>query len=83
VRYDELWPGGTVQRAGRVQALRLSLQGVPVPGGNPEDDDLELLGLRGRLELLLDPESRAPLQLSGNVKVVGTVTLRLAAVRPR
>ena len=83
VRYDELWPGGTVQRSGKVQALRLSLKGLPVPGGKTGDDDLELLGLRGQLELLLDPETRAPLQLSGTVKVVGSVTLRLAAVRPR
>ncbi len=87
VRYDELPTPGTgqvvVQRTGKVQALRLSLQGLPVPGGAPEDDDLELLGLRGRLELLLEPATRAPLQLSGNVKVVGAVTLRLTALRPR
>ena len=86
MRYDELpTPGtgqGAVQRTGKVQALRLSLQGLPVPGGDPEDDDLELLGLRGRLELLLEPATRAPLQLSGNVKVVGAVTLRLTALRP-
>ena len=42
-----------------------------------------MLGLRGKLELLLDPATRAPLQLSGNVKVLGGVTLRLAAVRLR
>ena len=83
VQYDELWPSGTVQRSGKVQALRLSLQGLPVPGGDPADDDLELLGLRGQLELLLDPATRAPLQLSGTVKVVGSVTLRLATLRPR
>jgi hypothetical protein len=71
-----------VERRGKVRPLRLSLQGLPVPGGDPEDD-LELLGLRGRLELLLDPATRAPLQLSGDVKIVGTVTLHLAALRPR
>lgn len=83
VQYDELWPKGAVQRSGKVRPLRLSLQGLPVPGGDVDDDDLELLGLRGRLELLLDPATRAPLQLSGDVKIVGSVTLRLAAVRPR
>ncbi len=82
VRYDELQPQGAVPRSGKVQALRLSLQGLPVPGGDP-DDDVELLGLRGRLELLLEPKTRAPLQLSGNVKIVGAVTLRLTALRPR
>jgi hypothetical protein len=83
VRYDELWPRGAVQRTGTVEALRLSLKGLPVPGGDPEDDDLELLGLKGQLELLLEPTTRAPLQLSGNVKIVGRVTLRLDEVRPR
>ncbi|MBN8280680.1 MAG: hypothetical protein J0M16_08740, partial [Gammaproteobacteria bacterium] len=82
VRYDELWPRGTVQRQGKVRPLRLGLTGLPVPGADP-DEDLELLGLRGRLELLLDPATRAPLQLSGDVKIVGAVTLRLAALRPR
>jgi hypothetical protein len=83
VRYDELWPKGTVQRSGKVRPVRLSLQALPAPGGDAATDELELLGLRGRLELLLDPDTRAPLQLSGDVKVLGSVTLRLAAVRPR
>lgn len=82
VRYDELWPRGAVQRDGTVRPLRLTLTGLPVPGADP-GEELELLGLRGRLELLLDPATRAPLQLSGDVKIVGSVTLRLAAVRPR
>ena len=82
VQYEELWPKGAVQRRGPVRPLRLALTGLPVPGGDPEDD-MELLGLRGKLELLLDPATRAPLQLSGNVKIVGAVTLRLSALRPR
>jgi hypothetical protein len=83
VGYDELWPRGAVRRSGRIRALRLSLQGLPVAGGNAEDDELEVLGLKGRLELFLDPETRAPLQLSGTVKLLGTVTLKLGAVRLR
>ncbi len=83
VRYDEVWPTGTVERSGKVQPLRLSLRGMPVPGGGPTDEDLELLGLRGQLELLLDPTTRAPLELSGDVKVLGKVTLRLAELHPR
>ena len=85
VRYDELWPKGAVQRSGKLLPIRLTLQGVPVPGrtADADADELEVLGLRGKLELLLDPATRAPLQLSGNVKVLGGVTLRLAAVRLR
>ena len=83
VRYDEAWPTGTVQRSGKIVALRLSLRGMPAAGGNPDDDGLELLGLRGQLELLLDPATRAPLQLSGDVRILGKVTLRLAELHPR
>lgn len=83
VSYDEVWPTGTIRQNGKVKPLRLSLRGLPVPGGDPEDDDLELLGLRGQLELLLDPATRAPLQLSGDVKILGKVTLRLAELHPR
>lgn len=82
VRYDELWPSGAVQRRGTLRPVRLALEGVATPGQPPDGDDLELLGLRGRLELLLDPETRAPVELSGNVRILGTVTLRLLAVRP-
>jgi hypothetical protein len=83
VNYNELWPRGAIQRRARLKPLRLSLQGLPVPGGDPEDDELELLGLRGRLELQLDPVTRAPLRLSGNVKILGKVTLQLSDLRLR
>ncbi len=82
VRYDELGPTGAVQRRGPLLPVRLSLEGVQTPGQPPDEDDLELLGLRGKLELMLDPATRAPVQLSGNVRIVGAVTLRLLALRP-
>lgn len=89
VQYSELWPQGSVARRGEVQPIRLSLRGVPLPGTTAgeapqgEDDSLELLGLHGNLEVALDPATRAPLQISGTVKVLGDVTLRLTALRPR
>ena len=83
VDYLEQSRGGSVRRVGKVEALRLSLVGLPLPGASEDEDELELLGLRGKLELLLDPITRAPLQLSGQVKVLGTLTLRLAELRPR
>jgi hypothetical protein len=72
--------GGATRRVrGRAPALRLLLRGDPRTAGS--DDELELLGLRGDLELWLDPATRAPLQLSGNVAVLGRVTLRLRSLR--
>jgi hypothetical protein len=75
VDYRDVTPGGVTRRRGSVEALRLVLQGDPDTAGS--SDELELLGLRGALELHLDPVTRAPLSLSGNVAIVGAVTLRL------
>jgi len=83
VLYDEVRPTGTVRRNGTVTPLRLSLRGIPATGGDPQDQEVELLGLRGQLELLIDPATRAPLELTGDVKVLGRVTLQLAELHPR
>lgn len=86
VNYSEVWPSGTVQRRGQVTALRLAIRGLPVvdaagQAGKNKDDDFELLGLRGNIELVLDAETRTPLLLSGSAPVFGKVTLRLTEVR--
>ena len=85
VNYVEVWPGGSVQRRRQVQPLRLAVRGLPVvdPAGKVRGDkneDFELLGLSGNIELALDAETRTPLLLSGNAPVFGKVTLRLSEV---
>lgn len=79
VDYRDVGTAGTRQQRGRVEALRLIVRGDPGTAGS--SDELELLGLRGVLELHLDPATRAPLSLSGNVAVIGAVTLRLQSLR--
>lgn len=76
VDYQEHGPAGTQQRRGKLEALVLTIRGQPLEstGG---DSEFELLGLQGNLELLLDPLTRIPLQLSGMVKIAGQVTVRL------
>ena len=86
VNYAELWPSGSVQRRGKVTPLRLTLRALPVvdPSGKTSadsDDDFELLGLHGNIELALDAETRTPLMLSGSAPIFGKITLRLTAVR--
>jgi hypothetical protein len=80
VDYREVTAAGTRRQQRRVEALRLVVRGDPATAGS--SDELELLGLRGVLELYLDPATRAPLSLSGNVTVIGAVTLRLQSLRP-
>jgi len=87
VDYEELWPQGGITRRGPVEPILLSLRGLPAPGATAPDtpregEGLELLGLHGNLQVALDPATRAPLQITGKVKVLGDVTLRLSAPRP-
>jgi hypothetical protein len=68
---------GTRRRQERIEAIALRLRGVPMDAPGDDDEPFELLGLRGDLELLLDPQTRVPLQLKGRVKIAGPLTVRL------
>lgn len=57
-----------------MDTVRMSIRGRPLDGS--DDGNFEFLGLRN-VELFLDPETRAPLMLTGKVKVMGRVKLRL------
>lgn len=81
VDFEERSPSGNRQRKGNVDAIVMRIRGQPIDATGDDDDDFELLGLRGDLELLIDPATRAPLQLSGNVKIAGQVTARLRRAR--
>lgn len=77
VDFSEKDPGGTRQRRGKTEAIVMRLRGSPLDAEPGDDEAFELLGLHGDLELLLDPRTRAPLELSGDVKVAGKITVRL------
>jgi hypothetical protein len=68
---------GTRRRQERIEAIAIRLRGVPMDAPGDDDEPFELLGLRGDLELLLDPQTRVPLQLKGRVKIAGPLTVRL------
>jgi hypothetical protein len=76
--------GGEQRRRGQVNALRLRIRGSPLTPSNDDDEQFELLGLSGDLDVLLDPQTRAPLELHGRIKIAGPVTVRLrrAVLRP-
>ncbi len=62
-----------------VSALRISIDASHLDPGSDESN-MEFLGLRGDVELFLDPESRVPLAVTGRVPVAGKVTVRLQSV---
>jgi hypothetical protein len=76
VDYQETKAGKTVGRKSKLSPLRILIRGEPAENGD-EKDEFEMLGLKGDIELLLEPETRLPLQLNGNVKIVGRVSFRL------
>ena len=81
INYLEHSPSGTVRRKSEVTPLRLLVRGE---GLNPDDDqEFQLLGLQGDIELYLQPETRLPLQLNGKIKILGKVKFRLRETRLR
>jgi hypothetical protein len=73
---------GSSRVKGSVDALRISLDAQHLDPDSKETD-LELLGLRGDVEMLVDREKRLPLEISGKVPIAGTVRVRLVEAKLR
>ena len=58
--------------------LHIRLNGVPIDPA--AQDDFDLLGLKGDIDLYMDPESRVLVQISGKIDIVGYTDIRLKAV---
>jgi hypothetical protein len=79
VDYVEVSPPLERRVRGAKDLLRIILDGTPL-GEGEADDDFELLGLRGNVVVFLDPEVRAPVQVSGKIKYAGKGNVRLQRV---
>ncbi len=80
VRFDQEGGASPGQKKGKIDALKLLVRGQMVDDGD-SDDQFELLGLRGDIDIHIDPETRAPLQLEGNVKIAGHAVMRLTRLK--
>ena len=60
------------------RALHIRMNGVAIDPAS--QDDFELLGLKGDIDLYLDPETRVLVQISGTVDIVGYTDIKLKAV---
>lgn len=79
VRFTKYDGNTVVEQKGKYQAMKLLIRGQGLDEGDGEDQ-FELLGLRGDIIMHMDPETRAPLQLNGRVKIAGNVTLRIKSL---
>ncbi|MFW2405185.1 MAG: hypothetical protein ACN4GT_10490 [Gammaproteobacteria bacterium] len=80
VNYNQQGGDGAGQKKGKVDALKLLVRGDMVDDGD-SDDQFELLGLRGDIDIHIDPVTRAPIQIEGNVKIAGHAIMRLKRIR--
>ncbi|MDX1382240.1 MAG: hypothetical protein R3190_01285 [Thermoanaerobaculia bacterium] len=77
VGYERGDGGGRVK--GARELIRIVIRALDTDGD--AEGRLRFLGLRGDIELLLDPETRAPLQISGRVPRAGAVKVRVREMR--
>ena len=80
VDYEKVSGTGSQRVKTRVQGLRISLDAQHLDPDS-EEDDLELMGLRGDVVMTLDPQTRLPLELSGRVPIAGGVRVRLSKAK--
>jgi len=80
VKYDQVGGASPGRKKGKVNAIKLLVRGQMVDDGD-SDDQFELLGLRGDIDIHIDPETRAPIQIEGNVKIAGHAIMRLTGIK--
>lgn len=80
VNYEQQGGPGAGQKKGKVDALKLLVRGDMVDDGD-SDDEFELLGLRGDIDIHIDPVTRAPIQIKGDVKIAGKAVMRLTRIK--
>ncbi len=78
VDYVEVSSQGERHVQDQAEALRIALR--PRAARGPERTDFKLLGLEGDIDFYLDPETRAPLLMTGRIKIAGSVRLHLRRV---
>lgn len=80
VKYDQQGGANPGRKKGKMNALKLLVRGEMIDDGD-SDDQFELLGLRGDIDIHIDPETRVPLQIEGNVKIAGHAVMRLTRLQ--
>jgi hypothetical protein len=80
VDYLENREKGKVQKEGKVNGLRVTLEAQPLHPELKDAENFSFLGFHKDITIDIDPELRIPLQVSGKIPTVGAVTLKLSGV---
>jgi hypothetical protein len=74
---------GEIRRQGEVEALKIALETQPLASDLKEVEDFSFLGFHEDIAIFIDPVSELPIQVSGEIPMVGNVTIKLHEVRLR
>jgi len=72
-----------IRRRREVEALKIALEIKPLASDLKEVEDFSFLGFHEDIAIFIDPVSDLPIQLSGEIPMVGNVTIKLNEVRLR
>lgn len=76
VDYERVSGGESVRVKGQVPAIKVLVDAQQLDPG-AEEADLDFMSMKGDIAIYLDPETRAPLRISGKVPVAGMAHVRL------
>lgn len=79
VSYRRIGKSTNQRVSDKIDLIRVRIKGSPFDPDN--DDEFELLGLRD-VEILIDPGTRMPVELSGKVPYFGRITFELKEMAP-
>jgi hypothetical protein len=71
--------GKTVRVRGQVPVIKILVEAQQLDPG-AEEADLDFMNMKGDIAIYLDPESRAPLRISGKVPVAGMAHVRVQRI---
>ena len=71
---------GNIHRHGEVEALKIAVEIQPLVSNLKEVEDFSFLGFHEDIAIFIDPVSDLPIQLSGEIPMVGKVTIKLHEV---
>ena len=83
VDFMEIQQQGHVRRRGSIQALKILLEVQALASELKKDEDFSFLGFQKDIALFIDPGSSIPIQLSGQIPMVGKKIIKLSEVKLR
>jgi hypothetical protein len=83
VDYSENSDEGKIRKKGKGDSLRVTLEAQPLQSDRKDAENFSFLGFQKDIIIDIDPELRIPLQISGRIPTVGSVSLKLSGVSMR